>query len=116
MGDHRLAEYLETETTMPGKLPDELKAAEPSATPQGNSGPVLKPFLLAIEPAATYAGVSRNTFYLEFIPHIETVYIGRRRFVVVESLDRCLEDLRAGRRVIAPRRRASRSEPEHTVR
>ena len=90
---------------MPAKIPDQSKAA-----------PALKPFPLAIEPAADYAGVSRNTFYLEFIPYIETLYIGRRRFVVVESLDAFIEDLRAGRRVIAPRRRGPRSEPEHTVR
>jgi len=89
---------------MPAKVPDELKVAEPT------------PKLMAINPSARRAGTSRATFYLEFLPHIETVLVGRRRLVVVESLDALIDDLRAGRRVIAPRRRASRSEPEHTVR
>jgi hypothetical protein len=89
---------------MPAKTADELKAAEPT------------PKLMAINPSVRRAGTSRATFYLEFLPFVETVQIGRRRLVVVASLNAFIEDLRAGRRTIASRRRAPRSEPEHTVR
>lgn len=58
---------------------------------------VLKPALASIKAACEYmGGISRAKFYADILPHLETVKLGNRRFVVVRSMD---EDIR--RRTIA---------------
>ena len=47
-----------------------------------------RPALTSIADAAAYLSLSRATFYRDVIPHIETVRIGKRHLVLVESLDR----------------------------
>ena len=54
----------------------------------------LRPALIPISDGADYIGVARSTFYARFLPHLETVRIGRRRMVVLESLDQLVEQLR----------------------
>jgi hypothetical protein len=53
-----------------------------------------RPALIAINDAADHLGIARSTFYAKFLSDLETVRIGRRRMVVMESLDRLVEQLR----------------------
>jgi hypothetical protein len=39
-------------------------------------------------------GVSRAKFYEDLLPHLETVHVGSRHFVVVESMDRLIAELK----------------------
>ena len=53
-----------------------------------------RPALIGIGEAADYLGIARSTFYARFLPDLETVRIGKRRMVVMESLDELIEKLR----------------------
>jgi len=56
----------------------------------------------SIEPTAGYsnttkssnAGVSRSTFYARFLPRLESIRIGKRRLILLASLDELIERLR----------------------
>jgi hypothetical protein len=51
----------------------------------------LKPALTSITAACDYmGGVSRAKFYADVLPLLETVKLGTRNFVVVESMDRLI--------------------------
>ncbi len=50
----------------------------------------LKPALISIKAAAAYLSISRAKLYADLLPHLETVRIGGRHLVVVESLDRLI--------------------------
>jgi hypothetical protein len=63
-------------------------------TGRGLGVPRLRPALISINEAADYLGIARSTFYKDFLPNIETVRIGKRNLVVVESLDRLVAKLR----------------------
>jgi hypothetical protein len=39
-------------------------------------------------------GISRAKFYADLLPHLDTVHIGSRHFVVVKSMDRLIEKLK----------------------
>jgi hypothetical protein len=54
----------------------------------------LRPALISIGDAAEHIGVARSTFYKDFLPVIESVRLGKRRLVVMESLDQLIEKLR----------------------
>ena len=56
-----------------------------------------RPALTSINDAAAYLSLSRATFYRDVIQHVETVKLGKRNLVVVESLDRFI----AARRAVA---------------
>jgi hypothetical protein len=58
------------------------------------SEPKIRPALISIVNAAEHLDVARSTFYKKFLPDLETVRIGARRLVVMESLDRLIETLR----------------------
>lgn len=56
----------------------------------------LKPALVSIPDACKYmGGVSRAKFYADLLPHLDTVHIGSRHFVVVKSMDRLISKLKA---------------------
>jgi hypothetical protein len=56
----------------------------------------LKPALASIPDACKYmGGVSRAKFYADLLPHLNTVHIGSRHFVVVKSMDRLIAKLKA---------------------
>jgi hypothetical protein len=58
-------------------------------------GHALKPALASIPNACKYMGnVSRAKFYADVLPFLETVHIGSRHFVVVESMDRLIAKLK----------------------
>ena len=54
----------------------------------------LKPKLITIRDAADYSGVSRSTFYARFLPRLESIRIGKRRLILLASLDELIERLR----------------------
>ena len=59
------------------------------------TGPA-KPALSSIPDACKYmGGISRAKFYADLLPHLETVHIGSRHFVVIKSMDRLIAKLRA---------------------
>jgi hypothetical protein len=52
----------------------------------------LKPALASIRAACEYmGGISRAKFYADILPRLETVKLGSRNLVVVESMDRLIE-------------------------
>jgi hypothetical protein len=52
----------------------------------------LKPALVSIKSACEYmGGVSRAKFYADILPLLDTVKVGSRNLVIVESLDRLIE-------------------------
>jgi hypothetical protein len=53
----------------------------------------LRPRLISIGDAHRYTGVCRAKFYLDVLPHLKTVRIGRRNLIDLESLDRLIDDL-----------------------
>src|SRR5215469_16844895 len=56
----------------------------------------LKPALASIKAACDYmGGVSRAKFYADLLPLLETVKLGARNLVVVESMDRLIEARRS---------------------
>ena len=56
----------------------------------------LKPALASIQTACKYmGGISRAKFYAGLLPHLDTVHIGSRHFVVVKSMDRLISKLKA---------------------
>lgn len=51
----------------------------------------LKPALASINDARRYMGnPSRTKFYADILPLLESVYFGRRHFVVVASIDKLI--------------------------
>jgi hypothetical protein len=59
---------------------------------------LLRPRLISIDAGYRYAGCGRSKFYDDLRPHLESVRIGRRRLIVLESLDRLIDELRSGER------------------
>jgi hypothetical protein len=56
----------------------------------------LKPALVPIQVACNYmGGISRAKFYADLLPLLDTVHIGSRHLVVVKSMDRVIDELRA---------------------
>jgi hypothetical protein len=56
----------------------------------------LKPALASIQTACKYmGGISRAKFYADLLPHLNTVHVGSRHFVVVKSMDRLIAKLKA---------------------
>jgi hypothetical protein len=61
----------------------------------GAPAAAMKPALASISVACQYLGsVSRAKLYADLLPQLETVHIGSRHFVVVESMDRLIEKLK----------------------
>jgi hypothetical protein len=53
----------------------------------------LKPALASIPNAIKYCGgISRSKFYSDILPLLQTVNFGARRFVVVSSMDRLIQE------------------------
>jgi len=50
----------------------------------------LKPALTSIAEASRYLGISRAKLYSDLLPQLQTVHIGGRHLVVVESMDRLI--------------------------
>jgi hypothetical protein len=51
----------------------------------------LKPKLASILASCDYlGGISRSEFYADILPLLDSVYLGARHFIVVESLDRLI--------------------------
>jgi len=51
----------------------------------------LRPALASINESCRYLGnVSRAKFYAGILPHLESVYFGKRRMVVVASMDQLI--------------------------
>jgi hypothetical protein len=51
----------------------------------------LKPALISIPDALYYlGGISRSKFYVDVLPLVDTVKIGKRNFVTTDSLDRLI--------------------------
>jgi hypothetical protein len=68
----------------------------------------LKPALMAIQTACKYmGGVSRAKLYADLLPHLDTVHIGSRHFVVVKSMDRLIAKLLGKDAAVANTRAAS---------
>ena len=67
----------------------------PPHIPRQDSRARLKPALISIDEAADYLNIARSTFYKDFLTAVETVRIGKRRLVVMESLDALVNQLRA---------------------
>jgi hypothetical protein len=60
----------------------------------GGEGQALKPVLASIPNALKYMGdLSRAKFYSDILPLLQTVHIGTRHFVVVESMDALISSL-----------------------
>jgi hypothetical protein len=60
----------------------------------GGEGPALKPVLASIPNSLKYmGGISRAKFYADVLPLLETVKIGSRNLVVVESMNRLIASL-----------------------
>jgi hypothetical protein len=56
----------------------------------------LRPALASIPDACKYMGdLSRAKFYADVLPQLETIHIGTRHFVLVASIDRLIEKLKA---------------------
>ena len=71
--------------------PEAARAAAPpkAATP-------LKPALASIKASCEYLGdVSRAKLYADVLPELDTILIGSRRFILVESMDRYIQQRRA---------------------
>jgi hypothetical protein len=76
-------------------MPRTELAAAACEPPQTLVAP-LKPALASIEVSCGYmGGVSRAKFYADILPLLETVKLGTRTFVVVESMDRLIEARRS---------------------
>jgi hypothetical protein len=55
----------------------------------------LRPAFVSIRVARQYLGdIGRSTFYERYLPRLESVRLGGRHMVTVESLDRLTEALR----------------------
>lgn len=51
----------------------------------------LKPALASIKASCEYmGGISRAKFYADILPLLETVRLGSRNFIVVQSMDRLI--------------------------
>jgi hypothetical protein len=58
------------------------------AEPKVGEAQQLRPMLASITGACEYAGnISRSQFYADVLPWVQTVKFGRRRMVVLKSLD-----------------------------
>ena len=52
----------------------------------------MRPALASIKAACEYmGGISRAKFYADVLPRLETVKLGSRNLVIVESMDRLIE-------------------------
>jgi hypothetical protein len=76
--------------------PEPLEDFVESGQPQTPRRDKLKPALISVNEAADYVNYSRSGFYKSILPHLETVTLGKRRLVVMASLDAFVERLRAG--------------------
>jgi hypothetical protein len=78
------------------RKPPSVITGEIGGPTRGPPGP-LKPALASIRDACAYmGGVSRAKFYVDILPQLDTVKLGKRNFVVVASMDRLIE---ASRRI-----------------
>jgi hypothetical protein len=64
--------------------------------PQKSRRGKLRPLLISVNEAADYVNYSRSGFYKSILPQLETVTLGKRRLVVMASLDAFVERLRTG--------------------
>jgi hypothetical protein len=65
-----------------------------SAETKAPASPAPKPALMSIPDAVRYCGgLGRSTFYKDILPRLKTVRVGTRRLVVVESMDRLIDEL-----------------------
>ena len=55
----------------------------------------LRPRLISIDDGHRYVGVCRSKFYVDFLPRLKTVRIGRRNLIDLASLDRLIDELLA---------------------
>jgi hypothetical protein len=56
----------------------------------------LKPALVSIPDAREYlGGIGNSKFYQDILPEVEAVRIGRRTFILLESLDRLIATYRS---------------------
>jgi hypothetical protein len=56
----------------------------------------LRPALTDVPGACRYLGdIGRSTFYADLMPRLDVVHIGTRTLIIVASLDRLVEELRA---------------------
>jgi hypothetical protein len=79
-----------------------MDAAVPSTEdfPTAYAVSPLKPALASIKSSCEYlGGISRAKFYADILPLLETVKLGNRNFVVIESIDRLIQ---AKRGIAAP--------------
>jgi hypothetical protein len=68
---------------------------EPTLGQSVDKGYSLKPALVSIADACRYLGdISRAKLYADLLPHLDTVHIGSRHFVVVKSMDRLIATLK----------------------
>ena len=75
---------------MPAQTPADLK---PGDEAQGQA-------LMSIKDSCRYLGsTSRANFYANILPLLESVHIGKRHMIVVASMDRLIERLRAEKAV-----------------
>jgi hypothetical protein len=55
-----------------------------------NSNAELKPALASINESCKYMGISRAKFYADILPHVDSMYFGKRHLVVIASMDRLI--------------------------
>jgi hypothetical protein len=58
----------------------------------------LRPRLVSLDEAATYAGVGRSKFYDDFVDRVRTIKVGHRKLVDLDSLDALIDKLLEGER------------------
>jgi hypothetical protein len=82
-----MPQYLKTER-------DELSHTQREVLQRSSPRQRQKPAFIAINDAADYLGIARSTLYKDFLPSLETIRIGKRNLIVMESLDRLVAKLR----------------------
>jgi hypothetical protein len=72
-----------------------LAFRKPNISPNELRTDELKPRLASIPAAIKYMGdPSRSKFYADILPRLQSVHIGRRHFVVVDSMDALIDNLK----------------------
>jgi hypothetical protein len=91
--------------------PEPLEDFEESGELETPRREKLKPALISISEAAEYVNHSRSGFYKSILPDLETVTLGKRRLVVMASLDAFVERLRSTRTPVEPAKGGRRVPP-----
>jgi hypothetical protein len=65
-------------------------------TPLSKQAEGIRPRFISIEEAARYIGCSRSFFYATLLPKVQTASLGKRRLVLVSSLEELADALLAG--------------------